>query len=295
MTVRIIEASHNHIGYKIQVNTPLQIQLAYGTYSHNVTLDTNYTSSTFHKDTFYPLKNTTTENLYQFQTSLICEKSGVYQIRIKNSETDKVIKTIYLNVYPQLTLGKRTVPVSGLSVQTHIVRLMGIVDEWKKHYQTMKQCGYNMIHYTPIQPIGPSGSAYSLLDHVDVENKLFNKNDQKLNKNQKIEKIRKVVNELRDEFGIASIVDIVLSHISSNSPIVYDHPEICYTIENYPHLKIGYRFDDLLHKCIDDCIDQNYPHGLGIFNTEHDVERFVEHFKHNYMIPGEFWLYYVGR
>ena len=45
---------------------------------------------------------------------------------------------------------------------------MGIIDEWKHHYQTMKQCGYNMIHYTPIQPIGPSGSAYSLLDHVDV-------------------------------------------------------------------------------------------------------------------------------
>ena len=130
-------------------------------------------------------------------------------------------------------------------------------------------------------------------EHVDVENKLFNKNDQKLNKNQKIEKIRKVVNELRDEFGIASIVDIVLSHISSNSPIVYDHPEICYTIENYPHLKIGYRFDDLLHKYIDDCIENNYPENLGVFNTPSDVERFIENFKHKYMIPGEFWLYYV--
>ncbi|GAB1225132.1 hypothetical protein ENUP19_0244G0001, partial [Entamoeba nuttalli] len=167
---------------------------------------------------------------------------------------------------------------------------MGKIDTWEEHYKTMKECGYNCIHLTPIQKIGPSGSAYSISEHLDIENNIFK---EEMSKEEKYQKIEESIYQLRNKYEIGSIIDIVLSHISSKSPLVIEHPEICYTIEKCPHLKIGYKFDSLIHQCITDIINDNYPEGLGIFHTENDVYRFMEYFKEKYIIPGEFWLYYV--
>ncbi|KAL7718910.1 hypothetical protein QTN25_003857 [Entamoeba marina] len=232
--------------------------------------------------TFYELKSVVDPNLYQFSCQFKIEKSGVFQFKILNANTQELTKIIYINVYPEIQFPTKNVPVGGLSIQTNIVRVMGKLKDWESHYQTLSECGYNAVHLTPVQPIGPSGSAYSIVDRDDISDLLF---DDALNKQQKLELLQKTVTTLRNKYNVASIIDIVLSHISSASPVALEHPEICYTIDNCPHLKVGYGFDKLLHQCINDVINSNYPDNIGIFKKPSDVKDFMTFFKENYMIP----------
>ncbi|ELP84233.1 glycogen debranching enzyme, putative [Entamoeba invadens IP1] len=287
--IRVVDASEKSIGYKIDIGSTLRFVLPYGSFPFDVTVDTNYTNGSYKANSYHQLKTICPQSEFQFQFDLPLQASGVFQFRIKNV-SDEVLKIVYINVYPLVHFSSKKVPVSGLSVQTHITRLMGKISEWESHYQTLSNCGYNAIHLTPLQPIGPSGSAYSLVQHLDIEDSLF---DEKLTTEEKIKRVGETVKMLRNKYEIASIIDVVLSHVSSHSQMVVEHPEICYTTDNCPHLKVGYAFDSLIHKCIDDIINSNYNDNLGMFNTPEDVKKFIGYFKEKYMIPMQFWLYYV--
>ncbi|EMS12759.1 glycogen debranching enzyme [Entamoeba histolytica HM-3:IMSS] len=289
--IRCIDCSDECPGYKIEKGTILKIIVPYGTYPYEIEVETNYSNEhNFQGSKYYRLESESKEGIYQFKSLISIKKSGVFKIRIKEKKEKNNIKTIYFNVYPEIQVGNKRIPINGLTIQTHIVKIMGKIDTWEEHYRTMKECGYNCIHLTPIQKIGPSGSAYSISEHLDIENNIFK---EEMSKEEKYQKIEESIYQLRNKYQIGSIIDIVLSHISSKSPLVIEHPEICYTIEKCPHLKIGYKFDSLIHQCITDIIKDKYPEGLGIFHTENDVYRFMEYFKEKYIIPGEFWLYYV--
>ncbi|ELP93786.1 hypothetical protein EIN_175730 [Entamoeba invadens IP1] len=287
--IRVIDGSERVIGYKIDIGSIVRFVLSYGSYPHDVEVDTNYSENPYNANTFYSLKTNCPPHVYQFKSEFPVTKAGVFQFRIKKI-TGEVLKTVYMNVYPLVTFPSKKVPVSGLSVQTHITRLMGQLSGWESHYKTMSQCGYNAVHLTPLQPIGPSGSAYSLIQHLDIEDSLF---DEKLATEEKIKRVGETIKTLRNKYEIASLVDVVLSHVSSYSPMVIEHPEICYTTDNCPHLKVGFAFDSLLHRCIDDVINSDYKDNLGVFNHPDDVNKFIGYFKEKYMIPMHFWLYYV--
>jgi glycogen debranching enzyme len=49
-----------------------------------------------------------------------------------------------------------------LVIQTVIAKWMGSLSEWAPHLDTMRDRGYNMIHYTPLQQRGESNSPYSI-------------------------------------------------------------------------------------------------------------------------------------
>ena len=51
-----------------------------------------------------------------------------------------------------------------LCQQTVLSKLLGPFDEWRGRLQVARQSGYNMLHFTPLQPLGESHSAYCLSD-----------------------------------------------------------------------------------------------------------------------------------
>lgn len=98
---------------------------------------------------------------------------------IKFDETfrnEKPAGSGYLLVRPSLTVGADHKPLSlnSIQCQTVLTKLLGTFDDWEKRLSVAKYSRYNMIHFTPIQKLGKSGSAYSLQDQHTLNPMLNN-------------------------------------------------------------------------------------------------------------------------
>ena len=58
--------------------------------------------------------------------------------------------------------------------------------------------------------------------------------------------LKNKVTELRNEYELLGIVDIVLNHTANNSEWLLEHPEAGYNTDNYPHLNSAYVLDRAL-------------------------------------------------
>jgi glycogen debranching enzyme len=80
-----------------------------------------------------------------------------------------------------------------------------------------------MIHFTPLQARGESGSPYSIYDQLRFDPELFDQPPKSAEDEQK--QLLDWLSRLRDDWGILSLTDIVLNHTANNSPWLRDHPE----------------------------------------------------------------------
>lgn len=72
-------------------------------------------------------------------------------------------------VEPQLSFADgKALPLDGVVMQTVITKLLGPLKEWESRLLVAGETGYNMIHFTPIQELGDSKSAYALNDQLKV-------------------------------------------------------------------------------------------------------------------------------
>ena len=67
----------------------------------------------------------------------------------------------YLVVEPNLGYS-----LDGICCITHITKLLGPLEEWEERLKLTKEAAYNMIHFTPIQQLGGSASAYSISNQL---------------------------------------------------------------------------------------------------------------------------------
>lgn len=56
--------------------------------------------------------------------------------------------------------------LDGICCITHITKLLGPLTEWEERLRVSHEAAYNMIHFTPIQQLGGSESAYSISDQL---------------------------------------------------------------------------------------------------------------------------------
>lgn len=56
----------------------------------------------------------------------------------------------------------------GICCITHITKLLGPLKEWEERLRVSHKAAYNMIHFTPIQQLGGSGSAYCISDQLSL-------------------------------------------------------------------------------------------------------------------------------
>nr|KAG5710257.1 hypothetical protein BaRGS_008973 [Batillaria attramentaria] len=150
----------------------------------------------------------------------------------------------YFLVDPVLRVGsdKQEITMDCLQVQTVISKLLGPFDQWEKRLIVARECGYNMIHFTPVQELGISNSAYSIRDQLRLSpayspdaRVVHSMND-----------LASLVNKMDKEWRMLSITDLVFNHTSKDSPWVLEHPECAYNLDNSPHLRPAYVVDRIL-------------------------------------------------
>lgn len=116
-------------------------------------------------------------------------------------------------------------------------KCLGPLNTWEDKLRVAKESGYNLIHFTPVQELAASRSAYSLKDQLKVDPNYGNVT---------FEDVGRIVRKMRDEWGIASICDIVLNHTGNESLWLQDHPEVTYSCYTCPHLRPAFMLDVLL-------------------------------------------------
>ena len=128
------------------------------------------------------------------------------------------------------------------------------MNTWEEKLCVAKESGYNLIHFTPVQELAGSRSAYSLRDQLKIDPNFGNVN---------FDDVGRVVRKMRDEWGMASICDIVLNHTGNESEWLLDHPEATYSCFTSPHLRPAFMLDALLAQVGED-IKKGWLEMLGV-------------------------------
>lgn len=147
----------------------------------------------------------------------------------------------------------------GLACQTYVTKLLGPLSEWKDRLQTAVECGYNMVHLTPIQQLGSSRSAYSISNqlridssylahgYASLEKMVSYRNSEGKTKDLKVDQsyveVREIVKDMHKNWGLLAMVDVVWNHTSFDTPWLLQHPEAGYNLVNSPHLRPAYALD----------------------------------------------------
>ena len=186
---------------------------------------------------------------------ILLDCAGPYQFRYTTgSHPEEEEGCGFIVVDPTLNY----IPES-LCCQTYITKLLGPLSEWKDRLYVAKQAGYNMLHFTPIQQLGSSRSAYSISNQLRMDSSYLPTNHthtdvtvsyitregvkQELHMESSFVEAQKLVKEIHREWGLLSIVDVVWNHTSFDTPWLIQHPEAGYNLMNSPHLRPAYALD----------------------------------------------------
>lgn len=120
---------------------------------------------------------------------------------------------------------KFLLPVDGLVIESVVGKWLGKISQWDSHLEGMRNAGYNMIHFVPLQARGASNSPYSIHDQTAFSDDLFDENDVKLSASDKFDLVKKQLLRIQDEYGIMCLSDVVWNHTSFDSVWLQDHPE----------------------------------------------------------------------
>ena len=148
---------------------------------------------------------------------------------------------IFSQVPPLLSCDSSPLPLDSIACQTVLSKLLGPLHTWKDKLEVAAKSGFNMIHFTPIQALGLSKSAYSLADQLSL-NSSFSTPEAEAS----FDDVEELVESMRREWGVLSICDVVLNHTANNSSWLTDHPDATYNLSNCPHLRPAF----LLDRCI---------------------------------------------
>ncbi|KAL3318339.1 hypothetical protein Ciccas_003001 [Cichlidogyrus casuarinus] len=132
--------------------------------------------------------------------------------------------------------------LDGIVLQTYLAKNLGHFEEWSSRLEAALALNYNMIHFTPLQELGYSRSAYSLRDHLRVNPEFSSSTQNPIDWNA----IKKFVESLEHDHGVLSMTDLVFNHASNDAPWLHEHPECGYNVVNSPHLAGAYVLDRIV-------------------------------------------------
>ncbi|VEN50334.1 unnamed protein product, partial [Callosobruchus maculatus] len=160
----------------------------------------------------------------------------------------------YILVDPALKYGNNeSLLLDCIQCQTVLSKSLGSFSSWSNKLKVAKESGYNMIHFTPIQELGNSNSSYSLREYLKL-NPTFEKDDGKM---PTFDEIEMFVSELRTQWKMTSICDVVLNHMANESQFLHDNPDVTYNCSNCPYMRPAYLLDVALH-----CFSMDVKKGL---------------------------------
>nr|CEL76447.1 TPA: glycogen debranching enzyme, putative [Toxoplasma gondii VEG] len=173
-------------------------------------------------------------------------------------------------VEPSLSINGVALKQESISLQTVLSRCLGPFSGWKRMFTQTAELGYNVIHFTPLQALGESGSCYSIADQLHISD--FFLEDKSLTGERGLEgdssgagqaapgavmalrraassdivgleELQAIIRMMETDLGLLSTIDLVLNHTASNSPWLQDHPDSGYSPANSPWLRGAYELD----------------------------------------------------
>lgn len=186
-------------------------------------------------------------------------------------------------VPPSLFINDQYLTFNSVTMQSVVSKWVGksFKNDWLPLFQNIKDKGYNMIHFTPLQQRGESNSPYSIFDQLKFDSLLF--------PNDKAD-IERIVSVLEKDYGILSMTDVVLNHTANNSLWIRDHPEVGYNEETAPHLTSAIELDGALLE-----FSANIGN-LGFKDTidnENDIVVFMNGIQNHVLDKLQFWQFYT--
>lgn len=185
---------------------------------------------------------------------MVCSGSFNYFFTI--DESVSIVKSNgqgYFLVDPTLSVGPKEnveITMDCLQVQTVITKLLGPFDTWENKLAVARETGYNMIHFTPVQELGVSNSAYSIRNQHVLSPVYSPPGSQ----TRTLADLDKLVKKMHNEWRVMSLTDLVLNHTSKDSPWLLERPDFAYNAKNSPHLRPAYLVD---------CILRNFSEEVG--------------------------------
>ncbi|KAF5292269.1 hypothetical protein FQR65_LT11232 [Abscondita terminalis] len=243
--------------YRIEKNWILQFRLGPSLFGRKVSLYCNYPDSKdgrcgeFNRNRYYLLSfkqdegcNNADDTALYTEIDVKIAGSFHYYFVYENATEPCPHGSGYFLVDPVLKYGdNETLPLNCIQCQTVLSKCLGPLTSWENKLRVAKESGYNMIHFTPVQELGLSNSAYSLSAQLKL-NPTFNDGDKQVT----FDDIENLTNKMRNEWKILSICDIVLNHTANETDWLEDHPESTYNCLNCPYMRPAYLLDSALYQ-----------------------------------------------
>lgn len=190
-------------------------------------------------------------------------------------------KKFYFIVSAGFEIDGQPLSLNALNIESVVSKWMGPVDTWRDKMVQIKQKGYNMIHFTPLQARGSSNSPYSIYDQLQFDKKCFPNGEKD---------VEYLVNVMEHEIHLLSLTDVVFNHTAHNSEWLKDHPESGYSSKTAPHLTPAVEIDTSLLEFSANLRALGYPTQLYSID---DLNKIMEGIKVHVIGPVKLWEYYV--
>lgn len=180
---------------------------------------------------------------------------------------------------------------TALTTLSFFAKWAGPLSKWGPHLKVASQAGYNMIHYTPLQVRGTSNSPYSIADQLDFSHDMFEgEAASKGSPSDRAKSLKAALAKIKQEYGMLSLMDVVLNHTANSSEWLNEHPEAGYNPENSPHLTPAEELDRTLLEYSNKLAELKLPTDP---QTTADVKAIMEGVKNHVLTPLRLWQYYV--
>lgn len=202
-------------------------------------------------------------------------------LNAQEEEVEKVSETYNFVVPPSLFINNKYLTFNSISIQSVVSKWVGndFNRDWIPLLENIRDKGYNMVHFTPLQKRGESNSPYSIYDQFQFDDVFRTEDD-----------VKRMVNLLHDKYGILSLTDIVFNHTANNSDWLKEHPESGYNEETAPHLIPAIKLDSLLQDFSENLTHFGYS---PYIENENDLQRIMDGIKIHVLGELKLWEFYI--
>ena len=181
-----------------------------------------------------------------------CKRAGnisftlMYKDSTQNNKI-KFTKPFYILVNPIINAKNNSpIEINQIQMQSILSHKIGTLStHFEKYYEEAALLGYNFIHFRNLQKLTSEENIYLIKDHNELNDTLFKENN-RLRKNQKIQQLSNIIQNLNKKYKIGAITDVILNQTSNESEWILEHSECTYNLENTPWLNASYELDKIL-------------------------------------------------
>ncbi|KAF2669670.1 glycogen debranching enzyme [Microthyrium microscopicum] len=188
----------------------------------------------------------------------------------------------YIDICPKLQLNGAQIPLDAISIISVLSKLVGpYPGGWNEYLNGIAERGYNMIHFTPLNPRGESNSPYSIYDQLAFDKDLFPHGE---------DDIAHLTTKMEEEYGLLGLTDVVFNHTANNSKWLQHHPEAGYSVKTAPHLEPALVLDTSIMDFGDRLGELGCPTNI---QSADDLKRLMEGIKKYCVDANKLWEFYV--